>query len=308
MFIAALLFFFSIALIYFASEWLIRASLHMGKLLGWPEMTIGFLVIGIGTSTPEIAVSLYSLVSDQSSMLIGNITGSCLTNCLLIFGLGLLLSRTKAQPASHVLSIFLLALTVIFAIGIHIDHISRFLSLCLLLLGVIGIGYMLKKDKNIAQETEDHLLISKTKTYLSVLISLLLILISAKTIIETGLILAKQWHINDGTFAMSFVAIGTSLPELALALVAARKGYHHLLVGNIIGSNLTNIAFGIGLPGLIKPIPIELLQPNLIAILLVGSTLFFMGACFLPRLLQRFTSLGLLVVFCLIYVELFMFT
>lgn len=265
--------------IYFSSDWLISSALRLGQRLRWSEATVGFLVIGIGTSAPEIAISFFGLFSGETGVLTGNIAGSCLANALLIFGVALCLSRSSLRAKHYESSAYLLLLTALFSLGIYLDGFDRWLAVLLFLIGALALFRILKVQKHSGQTNEK---VPESKgfwVFLAPLISLCLVVFCAKLIIDNGLQLASAWGLDAGLFGLTLVAIGTSLPELVLAVISVRRGYPHLLVGNIIGSNVSNIALGIGLPALYRPFKASLVDPLGVVFILMASVVFFLIVC-----------------------------
>jgi len=297
-------FLFGLLLIYFSSNWLIDVSEKLGEIFKLPEILIGFLMLGFGTSAPEIAISWYSAYIGNSSMLFGNIAGSNIMNVLLVFGLALAIKPISFHKPKIQTTVIFSILTILFCLGIYLNYFSRIIGLILLVLGCYNIY------SSFAQDQENELVRSrkngKLKYSLLVLINLIFIIISSKIIVSSGIEIADHFGINQGFFAMSFVAFGTSLPELVLSLIAASKNRGGLIVGNIIGSNICNISFALGIAAIIKPFSVNDSDALYIMGVLILSTIMFLLSCYIRYFEKRLYGFLYLITFILSYIELFM--
>tara|TARA_R110000868_G_scaffold124730_3_gene329530 strand:- start:4925 stop:5848 length:924 start_codon:yes stop_codon:yes gene_type:complete len=301
--LSILLFLFGLTLIYFSSEWLIFSSEKLGKIYKLPEVLIGFILLGLGTSAPEIAISWYSAFIGNSDILFGNIVGSNIMNILLVFGFALAIKPIKFHRPRAQTTITLLVLTILFSIGIYFNNFFRILGGLMLVLGCFNIFSSLKNDGNLYRRVDKTK--GKIKYILYVIGSLFLLILSSKIIVNSGVEIAEYFGINEGIFAMSFVAFGTSLPEFMLSILAVYKNRGGLLVGNIIGSNICNIAFALGISILIKPFSLVSNDSLIIIGALLFSTALFLLACYFRALEKRIFGIFMLLCFIIIYSELF---
>lgn len=300
-----LLFIAGLVGIYFSSQWLITTSLALGQKLGWSEAKIGFLIVGLGTSVPEIAISFFGLFSGQTGVLTGNIAGSCIANTLLVLGVGLCFSRQPLKGGRLDGWLYLVLLTLLFSVSILQGYCGRWMAVLLLLVGGFALFKILRADHGDETSTVTNHQLGGVWVYIAPVISLLGVVVAAKVIISSGLSLAKDWHLDVGFFGMSLVAIGTCLPEMVLAILSAKRGYTQLLVGNIIGSNISNITLGIALPALLFPFKTNMHNPVLVAAIMVLSTGYFLMVCSSAGKRYKVAGLAGLIAFVLAYSILF---
>lgn len=306
--IALATFLIGLVLIYLGSEWLINAATKLGQALQWSNMAVGFIIIGIGTSMPEIAISLYSVFHHQDAMLLGNIIGSNMSNCLLVFGISLLFVAT-AKPArpNWKLAFYLSALTLIFAIGLLYGHLPRALSAVLFLFGVLAVLSLLTRRNDGQQKQSPAVIQNKFTLFALIIANIILVLFSAKLIIDSGHTLATLAGINQGLFAMLFIGVGNSLPEIAMVLAAMRHQDKSIVIGNILGSNICNIAFAVGLSGMIRPLTAKIDDIAYVVSALLIATLIFLTLCYCNKTMARLIGFVLILLFISIYLILFAF-
>lgn len=301
-------FLIGLILIYLGSEWLISAATKLGQALQWSNIAVGFIVIGIGTSMPEIAISLYSVFHHHDNMLLGNIIGSNISNCLLVFGVSLLSVTTAHPPKPNwKLTFYLSALTLIFVIGLLYGYLPRALSTLLFILGVLAVLSLLKRKNHNQQKSSSVVIQNKLTLLALIIVNIILVLFSAKLIIDSGHVLAMMAGINEGLFAMLFIGIGNSLPEIAMVLAAMRHQYEGIVIGNILGSNVCNIAFAVGLSGMIRPLTAKIDDIVYVVSALLFSTFIFLSLCYLNKIKLRHMGFVLILLFISIYLILFAF-
>lgn len=271
-----------------AGEALLRGAVSAASHLKVPPLIIGLTIIAFGTSAPELTVSVKAALNGQPDISIGNVVGSNIANILLVLGLMAVVSpfatqrRTLARDGSFMLGVSLALVGLGFLGGV-----SPSLGV-LMLLALIGFTvylYTSSRTGEDAQETqagvEENLVPGGLLVALLVLaMGLAGIVWGAGLMVDGAVLLARQWGISEAVIALSLVALGTSLPELAVSLVAALRGHASLAVGNIIGSNISNILLILGATSLLAPLPIsEQMATRDILIMLGVAALgtFFMG-------------------------------
>lgn len=237
------------------------------RLFGMSPLLIGMVVVGFGTSAPEIAVSVLAAYSGNPGIALGNAYGSNIVNIALILGLTALVRPVSVpkQVLRRELPI-LLAVTALAAWQTWDGHLTR--PEALLLLAVFA-GLMTMTilkglqdryrvlEQGLQQEMEatpsPHLAYSLTR----LLAGLVFLVLSSRLLVWGAVVLAKGFGVSDLVIGLTIVAIGTSLPELASSLAAAKRGEHDIALGNILGSNLFNTLAVVGLAGSIHPLPVE---------------------------------------------------
>lgn len=250
-------------LILFGANWLVDGSSSIAKRFGISEFVIGLTIVGIGTSTPEMVVSFLSSIQGKADMAIGNIVGSNIFNTMMILGVTALISPltiTKSNlrkdiPLNIIVTVILIILGMNLTIfGCGQNQLSRIDGAILLLIFAWYLWSSFKEDN---AETEDD---GDIKEY-SIAISILLVLAGLASLIIGGRLfvnsateLAKMFGVSDKFIAITIMAAGTSMPELATCVVAAIKGHGQLALGNILGSNISNILLILGGSALISPL------------------------------------------------------
>lgn len=290
MIVQSILLITGLALILWGANWLVDGSSSIARKTGLSEFVIGLTIVGIGTSTPEMVVSFISAFQGKSDMAVGNIVGSNIFNVLMILGITTLISPlmiTKENmkrdiPTNIGVTLLLLLLgmkNTLFGIGS--DSISRWEGAAMLILFAI---YLYKAFKSGNKEEEAQ---EETKTYgtgMSLLMigaGLLALIGGGRLFVNSATVIAQQLHLSEKFIAITIMSAGTSLPELATCIVAARKGRGQMALGNIIGSNISNILLILGGSALIHPLSfsgiseIDMTTLTLSAIVLLVSTFTF---------------------------------
>ncbi|MDR9889662.1 calcium/sodium antiporter [Pseudenterobacter timonensis] len=263
MLLATALLIIGLLLVVYSADRLVFAASILCRLLGIPPLLIGMTVVSVGTSLPEIIVSVSASLHEQRDLAIGVAIGSNIVNILLILGLAALLhsfrvhSDVLRRELPLMLVVSLLAGYVLYDGQLTLDD-----GILLLSLAVIWLLYIVKIARA-AEKLNDSL----TREQLAELpregslpvallwlgVALIIMPMATRMVIDNATVLANYFAISELTIGLTAIAIGTSLPELATAIAGARKGEDDIAIGNIIGSNIFNIAIVLGLPALIAP-------------------------------------------------------
>ncbi len=278
------------------------------KHLGMPPLLIGMVIVGFGTSAPEMLVSAMSSLQGNPGIALGNAYGSNIANISLILGLTALISPINAN--SKVLKTELPILTLVTAVAVYqaFDKvISTYDAVVLLVIFCVFMGWSVIKGK---QETTDSFagevelnVESKTmgigKAVFWLVIGLLLLMASSRLLVWGAVNISRLLGVSDLIIGLTVVAVGTSLPELASSLMAARKGEHDIALGNVLGSNLFNTLMVVGIAGSIAPLEIspEVLQRDMPVMGGLTLSLFIICYGFKGRQgrINRYEGLGLLI-------------
>ena len=252
-------------LLFLAGELLVRGASNLARKLGVQPLVVGIVIVGFGTSVPELATSVQAALQGAPGIAIGNVVGSNMANMLLVLGAGAMVYPI-ATKRSHVFRDgglgIIGALVLVYAAWQ--GELSRFDGI-VLIVGLIGyLWYLLHDDhkqrecaREEAGEEKQAFSWSSISVDSLILVSGLVgVLLGGKLLVDGAVELAKVFNIDEGVVGLTVVALGTSLPELATSIVAAFRRETDLAVGNILGSNIYNI-FGIGgITATISPIPI----------------------------------------------------
>ncbi|MCU7797949.1 MAG: calcium/sodium antiporter [Candidatus Thiodiazotropha sp. (ex Semelilucina semeliformis)] len=297
-----------LAVLVWGADRFISGAAALANNLGVSPMMIGLTIVGLGTSAPEILVSSIASYNGNPGLAIGNALGSNIANIGLILGFTAMV--TPLSVHSGVLKReypLLLAITLI-SLALMWDGVLDQLDGAILLLLLVGILSWMVHSARTAQsdpiagefDAEIPHDIPTGKAILWLLLGLVALLASSRTLVWGATNIATALGISDVVIGLTIVAIGTSLPELAASIASAMKGEHDIAIGNVIGSNLYNLLAVLSLPGLIAPGPFlpEVLtrdQPTMIALTVA---LFLMGYGFGRQgRINRFEGLLLLCAF-----------
>lgn len=224
-----------------------------------PKMLIGLTIVSFGTSAPEFAVSIQSILSGKGDILLGNVVGSNILNILLILGISSLVGTLRVNTATVKKEIPVLVLiTLAFAallsdkiFGLAENIFTRQDGVVLLLFFCIFIYYLIgmarKKDTN-EEENKDEKPVKLAKALLMIVIGLFGIVLGSDFVVKGASEIAATFGVSQRIISLTIVALGTSLPELVTSVIATKKGEYDIAIGNIVGSNIFNIGIVAGLP------------------------------------------------------------
>ena len=285
----------------FGAEFLIRGAISVSHLVGLSPFIIGLTVVAWGTSAPEVVLTVGAALSGVPDVAVGNVIGSNITNVLLIGGAAaLVVPLFCARATISRSSLFLMIATgFVLFLAFGLGLLPRWAGL--LMVGAMliqTIAIFLTKATHTVEETENpdwNWGISS----LALAGGLVTLVVGGQIFIIGAVDLAEQVGLPEAVIGATIVAIGTSLPELFASLAAARHGHRDVVIGNIIGSNLTNILLVLGLVAVISPleIPPDLMPWSLILFGLTSS--LFIAFLMLGQKIGRLAGLALLLVFCL---------
>ena len=306
-----ILFIIGFVLLIKGADMLVDGSVSLAKRYGISAIVIGLTIVAFGTSTPELAVNIMSAIRGSTDIAIGNILGSNIANIFLILGVSAIVAPLTVHRntiAKEIPFSLLAALVVGFlALDSFFDIratsvLSRGDGFVLLGFFAIFMYYIFGIAKDAPQdvpESEQPQHLSKKKSYLFIFGGLVLLVVGGKWIVDGAIALAQLVGMNESVIGLTVVAVGTSLPELATSVIAARKGQSDIAIGNVVGSNIFNIFWILGVSAIIAPLPFSLTEISNIVMTGVASILLF-AALFVGKkhTLQRWQG----VVFVCIYV------
>ena len=272
-----------------SADLFVEGAAAIARHLGMSPLLIGMVVVGFGTSAPELSVSALSALQGNPGIALGNGYGSNITNIALILGVTALISpiSVHSQVLRKELPILFLVTLLAFA-QLYDGEFSRLDAILELTVFVAVMVWMtlqgMKKpnadefEKEMEAELEEHAM-SQFQAWIWLIAGLILLVISSRLLVWGAVSIAQDLGVSDLVIGLTVVAIGTSLPELASSIAAARKGEHDLAVGNIIGSNLFNTLAVVGVAGAIHPMPIpdEIINRDWPVMAILTLALFVMG-------------------------------
>ena len=247
----------SIAALVWASGILIATAERIGWGLHMSPFVVGVLVVGVGTSFPELVSSVYAALAGETEIVVGNVVGSNITNILLVLGIAGLVAKEARLKLDllHIDLPMVLGSAILLGFLIVDGGFTR-MDAVLCLIGAGIYVYSTLATKNAAGDNSQDAERPGIGAWARLLGSMVLILLSAKYTVDAVVVLATSLGIGTDVIALSAVALGTSLPEIMVAITAARQGKIELAVGNIMGSNVFNAFAVMGLPGLITPLAV----------------------------------------------------
>lgn len=279
-----------LALILFGANYLVDGSSSIARRFGLSEFIIGLTIVGIGTSSPEMVISFLSAINGNADMAIGNVVGSNIFNTLLILGITgviapIAITRSNIKkdiPLNIAVTLLLIILGLngtIFGKGENV--LSRIDGIVLLAIFAWYMWSSFRSNEQTSTENETE----QTKTQ-SILVSVLFIagglaglVFGGKLFVNAATEIAKSFGVSDKFIAITVLAAGTSMPELATSVVAAAKGKGQLALGNILGSNISNILLILGGSALICPLSFQGMSNVDLGALIAGA-LLIMGSAY----------------------------
>ena len=310
MFLSIVLIILGFVLLIVGADILVDGSSGIAKKFHIPEIIIGLTIVSIGTSMPELFVSITSALDGYSDMAIGNIIGSNLSNLLLILGLSAAIKPVVFQKETRFYEIPMCLLVTIILMyfcnsGIGISKIE---AVSLLVLFCIFIGYTIymgnkESKKEIVEIKAEEKTNSILKNILFVLLGICGLKFGGDLVVNNSVNVANHFNWSEKLISLTILAIGTSLPELVTSVTAAVKGNSDIAIGNIIGSNIFNILLIIGVSAIITPITYNFTYNFDFSVLIVSSIILAIFPFIPPKnKMSRFNGILYLIIY-IIYIS-----
>ncbi len=273
---------------------MIDGAVEIATIFGLSPLFIGLSITALGTSAPEAAVSIKAVISSYPSISFGNVLGSNVANIGLVLGLGALIWSLTAKKSTIKWEIpfcLMISILTIFLVrddwyGTGDNYLSRFDGIFLLILFFLYVSYlysMARKDRRNFRLNTDltNIEYSNKQIFKASILSLIGIagvLLGAHLIVDNAVIIAKRLGISEILISVTIIALGTSLPEAATSLTAMKKGKSDIAIGNVVGSNIFNILFVLGITSTIQPIKFPLLAfTDLLIVTGISAILLIFG-------------------------------
>lgn len=294
-------------LLFLAGELLVRGASNLAEKLGVQPLVIGIVIVGFGTSVPELATSVRAALQGAPGIATGNIVGSNMANMLLILGTGALIYPI-ATKRSHIFrdgGIGALG-AILLGLAAWYGELNRPIGIGFILILGAYLWFLLHDDHK-QRKVRNSLISEEQKPKINLFSSAILldcllllagiagVLLGGKFLVDGAVELARVYHIDETTVGLTVVAIGTSLPELATSIIAALKRQTDLAIGNVLGSNIYNI-FGIGgVTATITPIPISTHMAIIDIPLMIGVSFALIAIVVWQHGVTRLTGVAFLV-------------
>ena len=242
----------------------VDAAASIAKKFKIPSMIVGLTIVSLGTSAPELAVSLIASIEGSNGITIGNVLGSNIFNTLMVLGITAIIMPIvikksivfKDYIVNTMVTIILLILSCISTLFNNETVLNRISGLILLILAIAYTIYLVKEAKNQNQEEEnegekDFNILS---SIIKIVIGIIGIILGGNLVVNSASNIAGSFGLSDKLIGLTIVAMGTSLPELVTSVIAAIKGENDIAIGNVLGSNIYNILLILGISSVINPI------------------------------------------------------
>jgi len=244
-----------------SSDYAVTALSHYAKKTGVSEYLIGFVVVSIGTSLPDISNTIFSTLQHNSSFVIGNVLGANVLDVTLVIGLTALVARKIKIRKNDVRSTFVnVWIAILFVLVLGLDgRFSRFDGMIFLLFFLAYIGFHVRKElkySKLKANVEWRHIWKHMVVFIGTLLSLLL---ASRWFVFSSMVLAKEAGISNFIMGIFFVALGTTIPELTVGVHAALKNLHHIGLGNSLGSMVVNFGLVLGIGAIMAPINFQII-------------------------------------------------
>lgn len=294
MFVSIVLIIIGFVLLIKGADFLVEGSSNVAKRFHIPEIIIGLTIISIGTSIPELFVSITSALDGYPDMAIGNVIGSNIVNLLFILGLSSIIKSVTFKRETRLIEIpICLFVSIAFMIICNIGQdVSRLDGIILIALFILFIIYTIvmafkgeefdKEDDNVEEEKEAKKG-STLKDVLFIVLGIVALKVGGDLAVDNAVNVAKILGLSEKIISITILAIGTSLPELVTSVSAAIKGKSDIAIGNILGSNIFNMLLIIGTSSLIKPIVYNMSYNKDMIILIAGTAILSLFPLIPPK-------------------------
>lgn len=305
-----------LVLLFFGGEWLVTGAARLARSLGISPLIIGLTVVAMGTSMPELLVSLSAILRDSSDISVGNVVGSNIANIGLILGISGLIYPISIHASVLRRELPIMLVVAVAAYITFLDgEVSR-LDGALLVIGLIAfILFMIyasrteQRQRALAESTalpEDDISLSEIqrgREILRLLLGIALLIIGAQLTVDNAVQFAESIGISERIIGITLIAVGTSLPELVTSATAAFRKESDIAIGNVVGSNIFNIVAILGITALVKPIGVTAHLINIDALVMLGFSFLL-----IPFVANRSLGRGEGAFFLLAYLSFLIYT
>lgn len=314
MLIATILLIVGFAILIIGADYFVDGASSTALNFKLSKMLIGLTIVAFGTSAPEFAISMQSLINGSGDILLGNVIGSNILNALLILGLASLICPLKINNATIKKEMPMMLLISTILVVVTLDQvfdpnmtnlITRSDGIVITLFFLIFVYYLIRTMRNkVDEDEEEKPKYSLKKSILVTILGIIAIVIGSDLIVDNAIIIAENLGISERLISLTIIAFGTSLPELVTSITAATKHEEEIAVGNIVGSNIFNICIVLGIPisifGGITPSGFSIVD---IIMLLVSSIVLFIFASTKHKI-SKSEGLTMLVLFAVYFIYL----
>jgi len=289
MLLSIILLIIGLVILILGAEGLVRGASSLAAKLRVSALVIGLTVVSFGTSAPELTVNIFAAYTGSADLAIGNIVGSNIVNILLILGITALITPLVVKRATiwKEIPLALLGVVLLFVMGndalfdgLEVNALTRTDGIALIALMVIFMYYifgMAKSDREKTTEKDESIKqYSMPVSIFMTLAGLAGLVVGGRLLVDGAITLAQMAGLSEALIGLTVVAIGTSLPELATSVVAALRRQADIAIGNIVGSNIFNIFFVLGVTSTILPLPFTSTINVDVLVAIAATTLLFL--------------------------------
>lgn len=296
----------SLALIIIGAMWLTDGSVALAKRLRVPEFIVGLTIVAVGTSMPEFVVSFLAAIGGKGDMAIGNIVGSNIFNIFAILGVCAICSPivfTKTNIRRDIPTCIVATLALLGVTALNRD-IARWEGILLLVGYALMLWFTIRADRKAMLESGEQQTVEEEKPLMPmwrvpiwIILGLAGLIYGGNMFVDSASDIAREWGVSEATIAITLVAGGTSLPELASSLVSILKGSTSLALGNVLGSNIANILLILGACSTVTPLTMGGIQMFDIYVAVAAALVVMISALVIGR--DKITRLeGVLFLLC----------
>ena len=274
------------------------------------KMLIALTVVSFGTSAPELAVSIKSMISGSGDIVLGNVIGSNILNILLILGVSGCVHFLNVRNATvkKELPITILLSTLLFVLmndtllsGTKINTLTRSDGIIIILFFLVFVYYLISTMRNKKDENQDEAKYEIMKSFIFTLVGIVCLVLGSNAVVDSASHIASMLGVSERLISLTIIALGTSLPELVTSVVATKKGEYDIAIGNVVGSNIFNIGIVLGLPimifGGINSFDINIID---VIVMLLSAILLFLF-CFKDRKVSKIEGMIFIIIFVIYY-------
>ena len=274
------------------------------------KMLIALTIVSFGTSAPELAVSIKSMLSGSGDIVLGNVVGSNILNILLILGVAgcVHFLNVKNATVKKELPITILLSTILFVVmndilisNSKVNSLTRSDGIIILLFFLVFVYYLISSMRNKIDATEEKPKYNILKSIFFTVIGIVCLVLGSNAVVDSASAIARILGVSERLISLTIIALGTSLPELVTSVVATKKGEYDIAIGNVVGSNIFNIGIVLGIPltifGGIKSFSINMVD----VVVMVLSSVLLLLFSFKDRKISKIEGIIFLIIFVVYY-------
>jgi cation:H+ antiporter len=284
------------------ADWFVDGASGIATKFGIPQLVIGLTIVAMGTSAPEAAVSISAAISGSADITIGNIVGSNILNIFIILGISAVITTLAVASSTIKYETPFMILVTVLLLVLGLDGTIGLIDGIILIAAFIAyLTYLFIMAKNNKEEQPEAKQMAIWKAILLTIIGLALIILGSNVTVDAATAIAKAFGVSERFIGLTIVALGTSLPELFTSVSAARKHNADIAIGNIVGSNIFNILFVVGISSVIVPVPFasNFIFDTIVAIIAAALLLV---CCLKTKSLKRWAGILMLICYAAYFV------